>query len=439
VSDVRTNYADAGDVQIAYQVHGKGDDALFVVPGLISQIEMQLDIPEYRQWLEALTSHFKVIVFDKRGQGLSDRSAGVPGPEQRMDDITAIAVAEGIERFFLFGSSEGAAVAILYAASFPDRVKSIAVFAGFARFSNCHDYAHMHEADDILKMVKHWGAGGFGYSVMPEKMPEYRDLLGRLERACATPNALRAMLETNIKIDVRAVLPDIQVPVLVMHCRDDIGVPVANGRYLADNLPNAKYVELPHGGHMPFFGAFEGIVEEVVQFMLGDDALDLTAAPPHSFLSTVLFTDIVGSSQLLAKLGDQKWRQKLDEHDRLAKREIDNYQGRIIKHTGDGLLVTFDGPARGIRCAKAMSNAVSELGLEIRCGLHIGEVEPRGDDITGLAVHVAARVMDQAVHSETLITRTLHDLTAGSGLTFTDHGQHRLKGLGDSWQLYQAE
>jgi class 3 adenylate cyclase len=247
------------------------------------------------------------------------------------------------------------------------------------------------------------------------------------------------MLETNFKIDVRAVLPDIQVPVLVMHCRDDVGVPVANGRYLADNLPNAKYVELPHGGHMPYFGAFEGIVEAVVQFMLGDEALDLTAAPPRSFLSTILFTDIVGSSEILAKLGDQAWRQKLDEHDHLAKREIDTYQGRLIKHTGDGLLVTFDGPARGIRCAKAVSNAVSELGLEIRCGLHIGEVEPRGDDISGLAVHIAARVMDQAAKGETLITRTLHDLTAGSGLTFIDHGQHRLKGLADSWQLYQAK
>lgn len=437
--DVRTKYADAGDIQIAYQVHGDGEDVLFIVPGLISQIELQLEIPEYRQWLESLTAQFKVIVFDKRGQGLSDRSAGVPSPEQRMDDITAIATAEAIERFSLFGYSEGAAVAILYAASFPGRIKSIAVFGGFARFSNCDDYPHMHEADDILKMVDHWGTGGFGFSIMPEKMPEYRDLVARLERACATPNAFRAMLETNFKIDVRAVLPEIQVPVLVMHCRDDIGVPVANGRYLADHLPNANYVEFPHGGHMPWFSAFEGVVEAVVQFMLGEEAADTAAAPPRSFLSTVLFTDIVGSSEQLAQLGDQVWRRKLDAHDRLAKQEIDTHQGRLIKHTGDGLLVTFDGPARGIKCAQAFSRAVGELDMAIRCGLHIGEVEPRGDDITGLAVHVAARVMDQAAAGQTLITRTLADLTAGSGLTLTDHGEHHLKGLPDSWRLYQAE
>ncbi|MDP6689037.1 MAG: adenylate/guanylate cyclase domain-containing protein [Alphaproteobacteria bacterium] len=438
MTTVRTKYADAGDIQIAYQVHGTRDEVLFVVPGLISHIELQWELPEYRQWLNALAEYFKVIVFDKRGQGLSDRSAGVPGPEQRMDDITAIAVAEGIERFSLFGYSEGATIAILYAASFPDRVKSIAAFAGFARFSNCDDYPHMHEAEDLLKMVEHWGSGGFGYAVIPEKMPEARELMGRLERACATPNAFRAMLETNFKIDIRAVLPEIRTPVLVMHCRDDVGVPVANGRYIADHLPNAQYIEFPHGGHMPWLSANADVVDAVSRFMLEDDESNEIKQSSQTYLSTVLFTDIVSSSEQLAELGDQAWRQKLDEHDRLAKREIELHQGRMVKHTGDGLLVTFDGPARAIRCAKALTTPIAALGMEIRCGLHIGEVEPRGGDITGLAVHVAARVMDQASPGETLITRTLHDLTAGAGLNFVDCGQFDLKGLPEPWQLYRV-
>jgi class 3 adenylate cyclase len=434
-----TKYADAGELQIAYQVHGDGPDALIVVPGLISHIELQQEMPEYCAWLEAMAAHFKVIIFDKRGQGLSDRSAGVPGPEQRMDDITAIAAAEELPDFSLFGYSEGAAIAILYAASFPDRVKAVSVFGGFARFSNCDDYHFMSDEEDILKMVKHWGNGGFGYVLFPERIAEMREMIARLERACVTPNALRTMLETNFKIDVRAVLPEIQVPVLVMHRRDDLAVPVANGRYLADHLPNADYVEFAHGGHLQWNGDMQAVVDATVQFMQASAPQGGSRESRAGVLSTVLFTDIVGSSTQLAQLGDKKWRQLLDAHDRIAERETAHYQGRLIKNTGDGLLITFDGPARAIKCAQALAGGLRSLDIEIRCGLHIGEVEPRADDITGLAVHVAARVMDLASASQVLITRTLADLIAGSGISLSDHGDHELRGLPESWRLYAVQ
>lgn len=434
-----TKYADAGDLQIAYQVHGDGPDVLIIVPGLFSHIEIHQETSEYCDWLALLATRFKVIIFDKRGQGLSDRSAGVAGPEQRMDDISAVAAAENVRNFSLFGYSAGGAIAILYAASFPERVRSIATFGGFVRFANCDDFDLMNDVENILKAVKNWGNGGFGFAIMPDKMPEYRNDMARLERSCATPNAFRAMLEMNFEIDIRHVLPAIKTPVLVMHRRDDKAVPVANGRYLADHLPKADYVEFADGGHMPWIGDAEAVVEATLQFMQASPIQDSERESQPSVLSTVLFTDIVGSSEQLARMGDRKWRQTLDAHDGIAEHEIAEFQGRLVKNTGDGLLATFDGPARAIKCAQAVAAKLNSLDIEIRCGLHIGEVEPRADDITGLAVHVAARVMDLATANQVLITRTLADLIAGSGISLADHGDHELKGLPDSWRLFEVQ
>ena len=431
----QTQYADAGDLQIAYQVWGRGEATLICVPGLISHIEIFQEIPEFGAWMARLTQRFKVVIFDKRGQGMSDRGAGVPGPEQRMDDITAVADAEGLARFALFGNSEGAAISLLYAATFPARVKAVAVFGGFARFANSNDYDLMFTEEQLLKSVRYWGTGASGYSFFRHRMPAMREQIGRFERMCCTPNAYRKMLETNIQIDIRDLLSEVKVPVMVMHRRDDGAIPVANGRYLADHMPEAKYVEFAHGGHIPWMGDIEELIVELEDFLL-DPASQ--RAEPQTQLSTVLFTDIVGSSEMLTALGDKQWRDVLDQHDRLAAQDIAHYQGTLVKNTGDGLLATFDGPARAINCAKALQASFASLDLEVRAGLHIGEVEPRADDITGLAVHVAARVMDKAGAGQVLITRTLADLIAGSGLSTETAGAHELKGLAGQWPLVRV-
>lgn len=432
-----TKYADANDLQIAYQVHGDGDNTLIIAPGVVSHVEINQEVPEYCEWLERLTEHFRVIIYDKQGQGLSDRSAGVPGPEQRMDDIAAIVAAEKLKKFSIFGYSEGAVVAMLYAATFPEQVSAIALFGGFARFTNCEGYDLSYEEEDIIRMVKHWGKGGFGYTLFPDKMPEMKEAQARFERACATPNAFRKMLETNIKIDIRAILSDIRVPTLVMHRRDDLAIPVANGRYLADNMPNADYVEFASGGHLPWTGNIETVVDTMMKFFTTNDNKVESSSNHSNVLSTILFTDIVGSSKKLSEIGDRVWRQTLDAHDVIAKREIERYQGRLIKNTGDGLLAIFNGPARAIKCAQAISHDVNALSIKIRCGLHIGEIEPRDNDITGLAVHVAARVMDLAGAGQILITRTLADVIAGSNLDVCDYGEHILKGLPENWSIYE--
>jgi class 3 adenylate cyclase/pimeloyl-ACP methyl ester carboxylesterase len=438
VESVKTHYADANGLQIAYQVHGNGPKALIIVPGVISHIELLLEVPEYCDWIRRLTAHFKVIVFDKRGQGLSDRTAGIPGPEQRMDDITAIAAAEQLNSFSLFGLSEGAAIGILYAASFPDRVEAVTVFGGFARFSNCDDYSLMFSVDALLKSVDYWGTGASGYSFAKDKMPEMREAMARFERACATPNAYRAMIETNIKVDIRDLLPEIKKPVLVMHRRDDAAIPVGNGRFLADHLPNAHYIEFAKGGHLPWNGDMEPVIQAVMQFATRDNSETSTNNNRASLLSTVMFTDIVESSAQLAHLGDSRWREILDAHDRIAKREIEHHQGHLVKTTGDGLLVTFSGPVRAIKCAQILAQELTSLNIHIRCGLHIGEVEPRDADITGLAVYVAARVMELATSDQILITKSLADLIAGSDLSVTDHGKHQLKGLSDNRHIFEV-
>ena len=431
--DIR--YADADGVQVAYQRWGKGDDALIIVPGLISNIDLNLETAEYREWIERLSKRMQVIVFDKRGQGLSDRTVDVPGPEQRMDDVSAVARAVGLEAFSLFGNSEGAATALLYAATYPDHVRKVCVFGGFARFSNAPGYDHMFAEDQIRKSIKYWGTGASGYSFVPDQMPAFRNQIARYERACCTPNGYRAMLETNFRIDIRAVLGEVKVPVLVMHRRDDRAVPVANGRYLADSLSNADYIEFATGGHIHWFGDGAVVAAETEKFLLAHHGPDI--APP-SVLATVLFTDIVDSSAALVQMGDIAWRNLLDRHDRRSATLIEEFGGVFVKSTGDGLLATFDGPGRAVRCAKAMNGAVGELGVKIRAGLHIGEVQHRGEDIAGMAVHVAARVLGKADPETVIITGPLNDLIAGSGLKTRPAGEHELKGLPGIWPLFSV-
>jgi class 3 adenylate cyclase/pimeloyl-ACP methyl ester carboxylesterase len=431
--DIR--YANSDGVQIAYSMLGKGSHVLLIVPGLISNIELNFETEEYVSWVNLLGQHMQVIVYDKRGQGLSDRVADAPGPEQRMDDITAIAEAEQLDSFFLLGFSEGAATALLYAATFPKRVRKVCVFGGFARFCNNDDYHHMFDEAVIRKSIDYWGSGASGFSFIPDLMPERQDSMARFERACCTPNGYRALLETNFQIDVRSILKEVKVPALVIHRRDDKAVPVGNGRYLADHMPGADYVEFAMGGHVCWMGDQDSVASEIIHFLLQRSSQQTVVG---SYLATVLFTDIVGSSAKLTEVGDAEWRHLLNRHDQLIRIEVEKFSGRFVKSTGDGVLAIFDGPARAIRCALGLHHAIADLAIDIRIGMHVGEVQSRGDDISGMALHVAARVVDQAKSGEVVITRTLNDLIAGSGLKSKQIGEYQLKGMPESWTLYQA-
>ena len=433
--DGQLGYALSGELQIAYRASGLHNALdLILVPGMVSHLEAFAEFELHSTWIERLGRRFRVIEYDKRGQGLSDRLNGVPPPEQLMDDISALIDTLKSDRPVLFGYSEGGAIALLYAATYPERVRGVVVFGAFPRFSNSGDYNLMWPRDETLKMERWWGTGGSGYQFCPQLMsvPGFRERFARLERMCCTPKAWRQMIDTLCQLDIRPVLPQVRVPVLVTHRRDDKAVPVANGRFLADNLPNALYVELPTGGHIPAFGDAEALVEEIEKFAFSNGN---QPAVGDKLLSTVLFTDIVGSSERLAEMGDRAWRQTLDRHDRAVEEALRPHRGRLIKSTGDGVLCIFDGPVRAIAAARALIQRLRDLDLQIRVALHTGEVEPRHGDVTGLAVHVAARLLTIAQPNDILVTRTLADLVAGADVSFSDRGRHALKGIPGEWQL----
>ncbi len=430
-------YADAGELSIAYQLFGDTARDLVYVPGLISHLEMEHEWPGFTQWIERLARFARVIIFDKRGQGLSDRMDGAPSLDERMDDISIVMQAVGIERAHLLGISEGGSLCALYAATYPERVQSLTMFGSFARFSHSDDYPFMPDEDRHRLGTENWGKGWTARVFAPSmsKDPGIRELAARFERQTASPSAFKRMVESNMRIDVRGVLGEVKTPTLVIHRRGDQAVEVANGRYLADHMEGAKYIELPGRDHLPSVGDFEPIAEAVEEFVTGT----LQASEPlDRALATVLFTDIVDSSQHLSDVGDKAWKEKLDQHDRLALSTIEEYRGRLIKSTGDGFLATFDGPTRGVLCARAFAEAVKSLSIEVRAGLHIGEVEWRQGDVSGLTVHIAARVAELATANQVLVTRTLTDLIAGSDVGFAEHGEHELKGIPNRWPLFQV-
>ena len=419
---------------IAYQVVGEGPFDLVLVPGWVSHVEYAWEEPSFAQFLERLTSFCRLIILDRRGTGMSDRVAQLPTLEERVDDVRAVMDAAGCERAALFGYSEGCAMSILFAATYPERTTALALYAGFARFTRTTDFPFMYELSDLLKMVRYWGSGGsikgFAPSIATE---ENRAVWAKAERHCCSPSGMKRILETNANIDIRPLLPAVQTPTLIAHRRKDKTIPVENGRYLAEHIPNARYVEFPGEDHAPWVGDHASLTTTI-----GDFLTDHRRAPaePDRALATVLFTDIVESSQRLAELGDRKWRELLDTHDRIANDRIAQQRDKLIKQTGDGLLVIFDGPGRAIKCALAVRDDLRSVGLQIRAGLHIGEVEMREDDISGVAVHLAARVQEMAKPDEVLVTRTMTDLVAGSDLRFEEHGEHQLKGIPGTWQLF---
>lgn len=435
-----TRYTRSGNVSVAYQIMGDGPIDLVMVPGLVSHVEFFHELPGYTDFLRRLASFARVISFDKRGQGLSDRMVGSPTLDERMDDLDAVMAAAGTSRAALFGYSEGASMSALYAATHPHRVSHLILYGGFARFSNCEDYTHMFPLEAMLRSVKYWGTGASARTFAPALAddPEAMKVWGRGERLICSPSGYQAMLETNALIDVRAILPQVQVPTLVVHSEGDKAVPIANGRYLAAHIPGAQYFEYPGGDHRPWGEeSVERLSGDIEEFVTGrrEARRDIEF---ERVLTTILFTDIADSTRQLADVGDKKWRALLDQHDKLAQRVVAQHRGRLIKMTGDGILASFDGPGRCIKCALSLLDAIKSIGLRVRAGLHTGEVEVRGDDVAGFAVNAAARIMGEANPLEILVSRVVTDLVAGSGVTFAPRGARLLKGLPGSWELFAA-
>jgi len=428
-----TRYALSGDVNIAYQVMGKGPVDLIMVPGYVSHVEFAHEFPGYTASLRRLSAFARVITFDKRGQGLSDRVPGAPTLEERMDDVRAVMDAVESKRAVLFGVSEGCAMSVLFAATYPDRVAQLVLFGGFARSAR----ADNPELSNALleKAVQAWGTGAVSMASLPS-LAGNMDVVAQVakfERLSASPGAMRALTVMNALIDVRSILPSVRVPTLVLHRKDDVTVPVEKGRELAVNIPGATCIEYAGYDHVLIYDT-DALISDVQEFITG--SCESFTDDLQRVLATVLFTDIVDSTRSAATIGDHAWRQLLDSYDQLGIRIVAKYRGTLVKTTGDGILAMFDGPGRAIRCALEFGAAAKQIGLPTRAGLHTGEIELRGRDIGGIAVHAAARVMAQSQPGEVLVSRVVTDLVAGAGLRFSDRGAYELKGLPGRWDLF---
>ena len=434
-----TRYATSGDVAIAYQVVGSGPLDLLMVPGWISNLDMQWEDPAYQAWVERLASFARLILLDKRGCGLSDRDVGDSTLEDRMDDLRAVMDAVGSRRAAVYGLSEGGPLSVLFAATHPDRVHSLVLCAAFPRILPAPDYPEGAVIKAALDRVQHitetaWGQGGMLPLIAPAlAASEFAQrYMQRYERASLSPRAARAHLPWVYEIDVRPVARALHVPTLVLHAARDQLVPVEGGRWFARNVPNARYVELDDDAHVPWLGEQRVVADEIREFLTGSRGEE----EPDRVLATVLFTDVVDSTRHLARLGDAGWGDLRARHLDTVRREIARHRGVQVNQAGDGVMATFDGPARAVRCAVGIREGSRPLGLEVRAGVHIGECERRGDEVLGIAVHTAARVMASAEPSEVLVSSTVKDLVAGSGLRFADRGRHALKGIPGDWQLY---
>ncbi len=415
---------------------GDGPQDLVFVPGFVSHLDLMWDVPFYANVCEQLAELGRVIVFDKRGTGLSERSLGFGSIAERMDDIRAVMDAAGMPRAGLLGVSEGGPLAILFAATYPNRVTKLGLYGTFASWGNAEDPEAA--GPDVVDMIAPWARDNWGTGrVLPlviQHVPEESiPLLARYERNSCTPKMVEEIMRSNMAIDIREVLSTVSVPTMVAHTNGDPLVPIALGRWMADRIPGARFVEIEGDFHGSWVHI--SIPPELIEFVAGSHR------PPASdrHLATVLFTDIVSSTEHDVRLGDKGWRELLDRHDEVARSEIERSLGKLIKTTGDGVLATFDGPARAIECAQRIATATGPLGVKMRAGLHTGEVEKRGDDITGLGVVIARRVCDLAETDEVLTSRTVKDLVTGSGITFADRGAHTLKGVPDEWQLYAVQ
>jgi class 3 adenylate cyclase len=426
-------YAISDDVYIAYQVLGHGPLDMVFVPGFISHLEHYWEAPPIVRFAQRLASFSRLILLDKRGTGLSDRVAGVPTLEQRMDDVRAVMDTVGSERAVVFGISEGGPMSALFAATYPNRTSALIMYGAFPIFSY---WVPTPEAlDQLLTMIgQAWGTGVTLPLFAPNLTEDepFKHWWARFERLGASPGAVSALMRMNSEINISPVLSAIHVPTLILHRTEDTLVDVEASRFMAERIPGAKYVELSGRDHVPVVGDADAILDEIEEFLTG---ARLRAEPDRALL-TVMFTDIVGSTDRAVDLGDRRWRDLLDTHQVVVRRELARHRGNEVNTTGDGFLATFDGPARAIRCAVRMREELRQLGIEIRVGLHTGECELLGDDIGGVAVHIGARVEARAMPGEVLVSSTVKDLVVGSGLQFEDRGTHTLKGIPDEWRLF---
>jgi pimeloyl-ACP methyl ester carboxylesterase len=436
-----TRYALSGDVHVAYQVIGDGPRDLVYVPGWFSHVEAMWDRPDISSFLSRLSSFARLIVFDKRGSGMSDPMSADSPPtlEQRMDDLRAVMDAAESERASLLAVSEGGSMSLLFAASHPERVSALVLYGTYARVAAAPGYEGL-DPEVALSLLdtamKSWGDGAGAYVTAPSRAhdEEFRRELGAYERLSASPGMVRAGVRLNLQIDVRDVLPSVRVPTLVLHRTGESFIPVTMGRYLAQHIPDAKMVELPGSDHLLIAGDTEALIGEIEEFITGARS----APEVRRVLATVAFIDVVGSTERASDLGDRQWMELLGRFQALTRSEIARFQGREVNTAGDGFLITFDGPGRAIRFAMDLCRGVKSIGLEIRTGVHTGEVELHGEDVGGIAVHIGSRVASLAGPGEVLVSSTVKDLVVGSGLEFEDQGHRELKGVPGSWALFSV-
>jgi len=436
VSEVR--FARSGDIDVAYRVIGEGPVDLVYVEGAYTHLEISWELPQYRRYCERLAEFSRLILFDKRGMGMSDRVPGATTLEERMDDIRAVLDAVGSERAAVMGESEGGPLSILFAAAHPERTVALILQGAEVRERRDEEWP-WGEGDEaeleeyLAALPETWGKG-LGFKNLVPSVGDVqwgRDRLARVQRHAATPASWEAFARMAFEIDVRHIVPAINVPTLIVHAVDDQVCHVENARFLARTIPGAKYVELAGGDHVPWFDPDETIAE-IREFLTGTRE----ASTPDRALATVLFTDLVGSTQQAAKLGDRRWRDLVEQHHAAVRRELARFDGREIDTAGDGFFASFDGPARAIRCAQAIVGSVRPLGLDVRAGLHTGEVELADGKVAGIAVNIGARVAAQADAGDVLVSGTVKDLVAGSGLAFEDRGVTTLKGVPGDWRLF---
>jgi pimeloyl-ACP methyl ester carboxylesterase len=447
VDEPVTQYAKSGDVNIAYQVTGEGPIDLVFVPGYVTHIGLHWSMPTFVPFLERLSSFSRLIRFDKRGTGMSDRVSGAPALETRMDDVRAVMDAVGSQRAAFYGLAEGAAMSILFAATYPGRTAALVLRSAFPRRMWAPDYPWGRTEEEYQREVER-DLQIFG--PQPEAEAAVR-ALGRfsdaevgsflhLLRYASSPGALEALHRMNKEIDVRHVLPAVRVPTLVLHGTEDTVVPLDAARYVASRIATARLVEIPETGHLAFGSRGADVIGDEIERFVKDvwDAGGWEEAEPDRMLATVLFTDIVGSTEKAVELGDRAWRELLQRHHALIRRELVRFRGAEMDVAGDGFFARFDGPARAVRCASAISESVRSLGLEIRAGLHTGECEVIDGKVGGIAVHIGARVAKEALPGQVLVSSTVKDLVAGSGLQFEDRGESELKGVPGAWHLFSV-
>ena len=446
--EAETRYAQSGDVSIAYQVTGEGPFDVVRIPPFVSHVELEWQVPGIAAVHNSFASFCRLIRLDKRGTGMSDRVSGAPTLETRMDDVRAVMDAAGSERAALIGLSEGAPMSLLFAATYPQRTWALVLEGGFPRVLWAPDYPWGASEADHRRHVEtrgqEWGTPEYSAEIADSAAPsageEDRRALATMLRQSASPGAAVALAMMNKEIDVRHVLPSIRTPTLVLNRTEEAPSIVKGSRYLAGHIPGARHVEFPGVDHALFAANYEEILAEIERFLTGAwEERAWEDAETDRVLATVLFTDIVGSTARAVQLGDARWRKLLEAHHTLIRRQLVRFRGKELDTAGDGFFASFDGPARAIRCASAISESMGELGLEVRAGLHTGECEVMDEKVGGIAVHIGARVAAEAAPGEVVVSSTVKDLVAGSGIAFRERGAVELKGVPGEWRLFAVE